>query len=70
MRLITLCETRNGWLIVDGELRPLGREEELPPRCWSFNSIDKLIAQVRLVAKGWKEKKQSANQAALEAEKE
>ncbi len=57
MRLITLCETRNGWLIVDGELKNK-REEYLPSRCWSFNSIDKLIAQVRVITKSWRNNKQ------------
>ncbi len=60
---ITIAETRNGWLIVDGDMKGF-LAEYLPPKVWSYNSLDAAIAQVRRILKSWKAeqaKEQSSN---------
>lgn len=53
MKRLTIMETQNGVLVINGEGR--GFVEDLPDRCWSFNSLDKAIAHVRSVLRGWRE---------------
>ena len=56
MNRITIIETRNGVLVVEGEIDAPERPRELASRTWSFNSLDKAISQIRLILKEWKDK--------------
>lgn len=56
MKRLTIMETRNGVLVVDGDQRYL-TPEELVDKSWSFCSLDKAVTQVRTVLKGWRDGK-------------
>lgn len=58
VKRITVIETRNGFLVVDGlDCDGLRRPHDLAAHSWSFNSLDAAIAQIRRVLKSWREAK-------------
>ena len=55
MKRITVVETRNGFLVVDGEAESYETSRTLAKKSWSYNSLDAAIAQIRRVLKSWRE---------------
>ncbi len=56
MKRITVIETRNGFLVVDGsDCERYQTPMDLAHKSWSFNSLDAVIAQIRRVLKSWRE---------------
>lgn len=56
MKRITIIETRNGVLVVDGDAADhYSRPEELAGKVWTFNSLDKAVGQIRSVLKQWRD---------------
>lgn len=55
MQRLTIIESRNGYLVVDGEVDVREHPFDLAKRTWSFNSLDAAIAQIRKVLRGWRE---------------
>lgn len=55
MKRITLIESRNGYLVIDGEATTLELPGQLAKRTWSYNSLDAAIARIRKVLRGWKQ---------------
>ena len=55
MKRITVIESRNGYLVIDGEATTLELPSQLAKRTWSYNSLDVAIAQIRKVLKGWRQ---------------
>ena len=60
MKRITILETRNGVIILDGEADTLEIPHKLAGRSWSFNSLDKTVTQLRLMLKEWRAKPEAA----------
>lgn len=55
MKKITVIESRNGWLVVDGNAEGLEYANQLAGKSWTFNSLDAAIAQIRRVLRSWRE---------------
>ncbi len=54
MKRLTIIETRNGVIVVYGEATRMETPGELAARSWSFDSLNKAIAQIRLILKQWR----------------
>ncbi|KKM87478.1 hypothetical protein LCGC14_1268550 [marine sediment metagenome] len=54
-KVISVLETRNGWLVVEGDAHGLSLPIDLASKSWSFNSLDAAIARIRRILKSWKE---------------
>lgn len=54
MKQITIIETRNGVLVVEGDGRGLGLSG-VAQLSWSFNSLDAAIPEIRHILKSWRE---------------
>ena len=56
MQRLTIIESRNGYLVVDGGAADkYALPYDLAARTWTFNSLDAAIAQIRKVLKVWRE---------------
>ena len=55
VKRITIIETRNGYLIVDGEATTFELPRDLAARSWSYGSIANVITQIRKVLSAWRE---------------
>lgn len=63
MQKITIMESRNGYLVVDGAADGFEKPSDFAARTWSFNSLDAAIAQIRKVLRAWREDTKAAEPA-------
>lgn len=48
---ITIAKSKNGWLVINRELSCVEHPKDMVPSSWTFNSLEKAIAQIRILMK-------------------
>ena len=50
---ITVCKTKNGWVIIERDLACIEKPDPLMAEMWSFDSLPKAMSKIKSLIEPW-----------------